>query len=162
LRYGALAAGAGLLALAPSIEASPAEAKTDALLLSCMDFRLVDETERYMSGRGLRKKYDHVILAGAALGALTEKYPSWNRTFWEHLEIALQLHQIHEVFVIDHRDCGAYKVILGEDFSKDPVKETAIHATKLKDLRNQIHAKYPKLKVELLLMNLDGKVEKIA
>ena len=63
---------------------------------------------------------------------------------------------------MDHRDCGAYKVLLGEDFSKDRAKETAVHAEKLRELRTRINAKHPKLEVELLLMNLDGTVEKIA
>jgi len=115
-----------------------------------------------MASRGLRAKYDHVVLAGAALGALTDKYPAWRTTFWEHLDVAIQLHQIRKVIVLDHRDCGAYKVILGEDFSKDRAKETAIHSDKLKELAQQIHGKYPRLEVELLLMSLDGKVEKIA
>jgi carbonic anhydrase len=34
--------------------------------------------------------------------------------------LAVDLHHIHQVIVMDHRDCGAYKVILGEDFAKDP------------------------------------------
>jgi carbonic anhydrase len=152
---GAMLAGAGL----PAVRANAAE--TDALLLSCMDFRLIDETERYMAGRGLRKKYDHIILAGASLGALTEKYPAWGKTFWEHLEVAIQLHKIHKVFVMDHRDCGAYKVILVEDLTKDPAKEKAVHASKLTQLAKLIKDKYPKLEVELLLMSLDGKVEVI-
>src|SRR5713101_6495289 len=113
--------GAGRCSGLPAVRANAAE--TDALLLSCMDFRLVDATERYMAGRGLRNKYDHIILAGASLGALTEKYPAWGKTFWEHLEVAIQLHKIHKVFLMDHRDCGAYKVILVEDLTKDPAKE---------------------------------------
>jgi carbonic anhydrase len=132
-----------------------------SLLLSCMDYRLIDATGRYMSGQGLRDKYDHIILAGASLGALTEKYPAWNTTFWQHLDVAIQLHQIHKVLVMDHRDCGAYKVILGEDFSQNRAKETSIHTEKLKELRQQIHAKNPTLEVELLLMSLDGAVETI-
>jgi carbonic anhydrase len=162
LRLGVLGGGASLLALALPAGISRAATKTDALILSCMDFRLIHATERYMAGRGLRDKYDHVILAGAALGALTDKYPAWKTTFWEHLDIAIQLHQIRKVIVLDHRDCGAYKVVFGEDFSKDQAKETAIHADKLKELGKQVNAKYPKLEVELLLMSLDGKVEKIA
>ena len=126
-----------------------------------MDYRLVNKTERYMSGRKLRDKYDYVILAGASLGALTDKYPAWGKTFWEHLDVAIQLHHIKKVMVMDHRDCGAYKVILGEDCCKDRDKETAVHAEKLKELRTQINAKHPKLGVELLLMALDGKVETI-
>ena len=158
LELGVLGGGATLLAL-PSV--GRAAGKTEALLLSCMDYRLVNKTERYMSGRKLRDKYDYVILAGASLGAVTDKYPAWNKTFWEHLDVAIQLHHIQKVMVMDHRDCGAYKVILGEDCCKDREKETAVHAEKLKELRAQINAKHSKLGVELLLMNLDGKVETI-
>ncbi len=139
-----------------------AAGQTEALLLSCMDFRLVDATARYMASRGLTDKYDHIILAGAALGALTDKFPSWNQTFWDHVGVAIDLHKIHKVIVLDHRDCRAYKVILGEDFAKDPAKETAIHATQLKRLGKMIQEKYPALEVELLLMALDGKVEGIS
>jgi carbonic anhydrase len=161
LRLGALGGGASLLALALLGGAAQAAHNTEALLLTCMDFRLIDKTEHYMAGRGLREEYDQVILAGAALGALTDKHAAWNRTFWEHLDLSIQLHHIHKVIVMDHRDCGAYKLILGEDFARDHARETAIHADKLKELRKQIHAKYPNLEVELLLMSLDGKVEKI-
>lgn len=135
---------------------------TDALLLSCMDYRLVDETERYMSERGLRDKYDHVILAGASLGATTDKYPAWNQTFWDHMDIAIKLHSIKRVVILDHRDCGAYKVILGEDFSKDPVKEKSVHSDKLLGLEKEIKRKYPELEIELHLMDLSGNVEKIS
>lgn len=135
---------------------------TDVLLLSCMDYRLVDETERYMAGRDLRDKYDHIILAGASLGATTDKYPSWNTTFWEHLDVAIKLHSIKKVIILDHRDCGAYKVILGEDFSKDPAKEKAVHTEKLSALAGMIKEKYPTLEIELQLMDLEGNVEKIS
>jgi carbonic anhydrase len=124
-----------------------------------MDYRLMDDIERYMSGRGLRDKYDHVILAGASLGALTEKFPAWNQTFWEHLGIAIQLHHIQRVVVMDHRDCGAYKVILGAEHAKDPAVELATHATHLKKLQGMIKEKHPTLEVEMLLMSLDGKAE---
>jgi len=162
LQIVAMGAGVGLLALAWPGSWARAAGKADALLLCCMDYRLIDETERYMSGRGLLNKYDEVILAGASLGALTDKYPAWNKTFWEHLDVAINLHGIHKVIVIDHRDCGAYKVILGEDFAKDPAKETKIHASKLHELKKQINDKQATLEVELLLMDLGGKVEAIS
>ncbi len=159
LQIAALGGGVSLLATTSTLPQAQAASTTDALLLSCMDFRLMDDIERYMSGRGLRDKYDHVVLAGASLGAITDKYPAWNKTFWEHLDIAISLHSIHTVIVMDHRDCGAYKVILGAEHAKDPKTEKDSHATQLKKLRAMINAKYPKLKVETLLMALDGKVE---
>ena len=153
--------GVSLLSAVPKGEARAAS-NVDALLLSCMDFRLMDNIEQYMAGRGLRDNYDHLILAGASLGALTEKYPAWNRTFWDHLDVAIKLHNNKTVLVMDHRDCGAYKVILGEDFGKMPEKETKVHAEHLKKLKSAIAKKYPALKVETLLMALDGTVETIA
>jgi carbonic anhydrase len=143
-----------------------AAAHADALLLSCMDYRLVEKTESYMAARGFRDKYDHIVLAGAALGAVTEKYPEWNKTFWDELGLAIDLHSVHKVIVLDHRDCGAYKQILGEDLASNPRKETEVHAAVLKKLRGLIGDKYarhePKLETELLLMSLDGKVDVIS
>jgi carbonic anhydrase len=162
LRFALLGGGASLLASVWSRQTASAAGEVQALLLSCMDYRLVDKTGRYMAGRGLRNKYDHIILAGASLGALTEKYPAWNQTFWEHLSVAIDLHKIREVIVMDHRDCGAYKVILGEDLAKNPSRETEVHRTKLRELKRKISEKHPKLAVQLLLMSLDGKAEAIS
>jgi carbonic anhydrase len=153
---------AAVLAVAAlAFQAARAAGHTDALLLSCMDYRLVDDTERYMAGRGLKDRYDHIVLAGASLGAVTDKYPAWNQTFWDHLEVAITLHSVHKVILLDHRDCGAYKVILGEDLAKDAQKEAEVHANHLKRLMKRIKEKYPSLEVEGLLMDLSGKVEEI-
>ncbi len=162
LQVAVLGGGATLLASMLPANVASAAGNAEALLLSCMDYRLMDDIGRYMSTRRLRHKYDHVVLAGAALGAVTDKYPAWNKTFWDHVGLAVDLHHIHKVIVMDHRDCGAYKVILGEDFAKDPVKEKKIHSEKLKELAQLINKQHPKLEVELLLMALDGKVESIS
>lgn len=162
LRTALLGSGAALLTTALPLDWAIAGGKTEALLLSCMDYRLMDDIERYMAGRGLRDKYDHTILAGASLGALTDAYPAWNQTFWDHLGLAIKLHHVHKAILMDHRDCGAYKAILNQDLATDPTKELEQHALRLKDLRGQILAKHPELEVEMLLMSLDGKVETIS
>ncbi len=136
-------------------------ATTDALLLSCMDFRLTDDIVRYMDGRDMNDKYDHVVLAGASLGALTDKFTYWGQTFFDHLQVAIDLHHIKQVIIMDHRDCGAYKTILGEDFAMDPAKETRVHTENLAKLAAVVRELHPDLTVETLLMNLDGTVEVI-
>lgn len=146
---------------APQAGAAPAHT-AEALLLSCMDYRLIDDITRYMDGRGMTNQYDHIVLAGASLGAQTDYCKEWKETFWEHLKIASDLHHIRKVILMDHRDCGAYKVILKADFSKDPQMETRIHGKFLRDLMVAIHKRYPELEVERLLMNLDGTVQKAA
>jgi carbonic anhydrase len=47
------------------------------------------------------------------------KFPAWATTFWDHVQVAIDLHHIHKVVIMDHRDCGAYKVI-GKDLAADP------------------------------------------
>ncbi|HEY7991784.1 MAG TPA: carbonic anhydrase [Stellaceae bacterium] len=160
-RFVALAGGMAIAGLALPRWARAA-AGTDALLLSCMDYRLTGKVADYMTGQGMAEKYDHVILAGASLGAVTHKFRDWGKTFRQHLDVAIDLHHIHEVIVLDHRDCGAYKVILGRDYAGDPAAETKIHAAMLHKLRAEIHHDHPKLAVKLGLMALDGKVETIA
>lgn len=162
------AAGQGAaLSTKPSPPAAHASAgaaghTAEALLLSCMDYRLIDDITRYMDGRGMTNQYDHIVLAGASLGALTDAFKNWNKAFWEHLKIAADLHQIKKVILMDHRDCGAYKVLLKADFSQDPQLETRIHAKFLRDLMVAIHKSHPELEVERLMMNLDGTVQKIS
>ena len=107
----ALGGGASLIWTAAPGRARAAE--VDSLLLTCMDYRLENEILAYMDGRGLRDNYDHVVLAGASLGVLAKAKPGWGRTFWDHLDTAIQLHHIHRVIVLDHRDCGAYRLFLG-------------------------------------------------
>lgn len=161
LRSVALGGGVSLLGTL-ALPQARAAGGTDALLLSCMDFRLMDEVERYMSGRGLRDRYDHVVLAGASLGAVTDKFPAWNQTFWQHLDVAIKLHNVHTVIVMDHRDCGAYKVILGPEHAADAETERRSHGEQLARLRGMIIERHPALKVEMLLMALDGSVEALA
>ena len=153
---------------AAPVQAKPQrEGKTDALLLSCMDYRLIHDTAEYMQNeRHLLNKYDYVILAGAALGVNNRTHRNWGRTFWQHLDTAIGLHSIHEVIVIDHRNCGAYKLLLGRDFPPEPTEEqrreeTKVHKRQLDRLARAIHSRRPELDVTSLLMNLDGSVEEI-
>ncbi|UEM20293.1 hypothetical protein JL100_024965 [Skermanella mucosa] len=161
LKLASLGAGAALMSAGLPVSAARAGGKAEVLLLSCMDYRLLDDIARYMDGRGLTDKYDHVILAGASLGALVDAKPEWGATFWGHVDAAKKLHDIHKVMIIDHRDCGAYKLFLGPETAKDTETETKAHAQQLRKLAAAISAKHPDLAVELLLMALDGKVEAI-
>ncbi|MDP1630560.1 MAG: hypothetical protein Q8L66_03985 [Caulobacter sp.] len=155
---GGLAVGAGL-----GLVAQPAKAggHAEALLLTCMDFRLANEIEAYMTARGLRDNYDHVILAGASLGALNDKFPVWGDVFWTHLDLAIKLHEVHRVIVLDHRDCGAYKMILGEAAVKDPDAELKAHVKQLYAFRSAVLTRHPHMEVEIGLMALDGTVTQI-
>jgi carbonic anhydrase len=82
--------------------------QAEVLLLTCMDFRFFEKISTVMEDAGLAGKYDHVILAGAALGAVEPRVEHWHKTFFDHLELAEKLHNVETVIVLEHRDCGAY------------------------------------------------------
>src|SRR4051812_33572173 len=89
----------GVTRTGPVTAASPIAAtaaiagKADALLLTCMDYRLTGHTTAYMEhDRHMAENYDYVILAGASLGVNNTKYPNWGQTFWQHLRTAIDLH----------------------------------------------------------------------
>ena len=136
--------------------------KAECLLLTCFDYRLPPLIAAYMARRGLAGRYDHVALAGAALGVVSDRYPAWDVTFWQSLELAIQLHGIRRVVVMDHRDCGAYRLLLGEEAVKDPTSETLAHTRVLQTLRQRLEARHGDLELELLLLAMDGTVEPIA
>ena len=134
---------------------------TDALLLNCIDYRLTAATTAYMAKRGMAGKYDQLVLAGASLAAKNDKFPAWGAAFWDHVQVAIDLHHIRKIVIMDHRDCGAYRVILGKDLAADPKEELAVHAAQMRSIKAEIAKKYPDLEIELLLMSLDGEVETV-
>jgi Putative carbonic anhydrase len=162
LKFGAMGAAGLLAAAGPPWGDALAAGGTEALLLNCIDYRLTAATTRYMTGHGMAGKYDQLSLAGASLGAENDKFPAWAATFWDHVQLAIELHHIRRVVVMDHRDCGAYRVLLGKDLAADPREEFAVHAAQMRALRAAIAEKHPQLAVELLLMALDGRAEPVA
>lgn len=159
-------AGAGAMLLTVSAGAATRHApaalaagSAEALLLTCIDYRLIAAAGAYMDGRQLTGRYDQLILAGASLGAQTDLYPAWQQTFLDHLDLAVQLHGISRVILLDHRDCAAYTLVFGQDLALDPATETVVHAQQLALVRNTVATAYPGLAVETLLMALDGSVQ---
>src|SRR4051812_47621533 len=88
--------------------------RKNVLLLSCMDLRLLDNLVAFMNFENLENRYDQFILAGAAAGAM--QMPSWHKAFFDHLVLAVGLHQIKYVYIVEHRDCGAYTEFFNESY----------------------------------------------
>jgi hypothetical protein len=144
--------------------------KGPVLLLSCMDPRLLDDTVEFMNHDNLANRYDHVVLAGAALGALgggLKKYNYWRKCFFDHLGAACELHAIEEVYIIEHRNCGAYhsvfKVAPVFGDSQEQLEEEAnCHRKYAQMLEDEIDAwakkSKHKLRVRSFLMDLRGTV----
>lgn len=136
-------------------------AEIAALAFSCIDYRLADDGVKFFDRQVGAQQFDILALAGASLGAVSAKFPSSNAAFWNHVDIAKSLHHIKKVVVLDHRDCGAYKVAFGKDYASEHDAETAQHKTEMLMLKDQLAKKHPDLGAEFYLMALDGKAERI-
>jgi hypothetical protein len=146
--------------------------RQNVVLLSCMDLRLIDELAAFMDRDNLTNRYDHFVLAGAALGVHQDRFPSWRPTFFDHLRIALELHAPEDVYIIEHRNCGAYRTFLGLDFDDTPEdrrRERDVHADNAFQLKREIAewctqqppvgGKPVRLTVRCFLMDLRGDLE---
>ncbi len=130
-----------------------------ALILTCMDFRLLDDVVTFMNKIGYNNNYDQFILAGGSLGFNQDVYNDWKKTLNKHINLALELHHIKEIIIIDHMKCSAYKIFYNKkDFTHD--EELALHNENINKFKKYINTAYPKLKVKGFIMNLDGSVIK--
>lgn len=109
--------------------------RKNVLMLSCMDLRLIDDLCMFMEGDNLVNRYDQLVFAGSSLGVMQPTHAPWRDVFFQHLDIAVQLHEIQDVYIMEHRNCGAYTHFLGPecDFADTPEAQLA---------EEEIHRKY--------------------
>jgi hypothetical protein len=96
--------------------------KKYVLVLSCVDYRLLDDLIRFLDHDNLTNRYYHVALAGAALGAVPPPQsasdpaavapPYWRDTFRDHVRATVRLTQgeLSAIYIVQHEDCGAFKL----------------------------------------------------
>lgn len=128
----------------------------EAMILACIDPRLQEPVHAYAEKRHLIGQYSQFVIAGAAIGVVSPKFADWHKAFWDNLAVSIELHDIKSIIAIDHRDCGAAKIAYGEAKVADPGVETETHKAAMAEFRKQVGERQPKLKVETLLMALDG------
>ena len=88
--------------------------KYKAMVLSCIDPRFQPIVSSYLKKRNLNGKYSTFTIAGSAIGVTAAKFRRWHKTFWDNLETSINLHKITKLIVINHRDCGAAKILNGK------------------------------------------------
>ena len=133
--------------------------KYKAMVLSCMDPRFQTKVSNYLKRRKLKGKYSAFTIAGAAVGVTASKFKKWHTTFWENLNTSIKIHKIEKLIVINHKDCGAAKIVNGKkEFSLQ--NEMKIHENSFEKIKSNLKKKHPRLKVELNLMSLNGRVDK--
>jgi carbonic anhydrase len=147
------------MAAALPFKSRAAEGDYQAMLLSCIDPRMVTPVYKYMEQRGFGGTYSQFVIAGAAIAVVAPKFAAWRPAFWANLAASVELHNLTRVIAIDHRDCGAARIAYGENSITNPQIETRTHREVLAEFRAAVAEHHPQLTVETGLMALDGSIE---
>jgi hypothetical protein len=130
------------------------------LALSCVDHRLLDSTIDLLKNICMVDAFDHVILAGASFGYNQTVCPHWKLTFLDHIDLALKLHNITHIVIIDHEDCNEYKLNYPL-LHISPQYERLYHIIQVKQCIEDLKELYPSFDYSGYLLSLSGYAEKI-
>lgn len=129
-----------------------------ALLIRCIDFRLAKSIKNYLEENNLVGDCDVLSVAGAVKPLLSPKNPSDKDFIFDQINTSVNLHNIKEVILSNHTDCGAYG---GSAKFASSEEEESFHVKEMKTAKEIILQKYPHLEIRLVLGKImsDGTVE---
>jgi len=127
--------------------------KYEVMVLSCMDPRFQPKVFNYLRKKKLTGKYSSFTIAGAAIGVTHKKFKRWHSTFWENLATSIKLHNINNLIVINHNDCGAAKIVNGNNKFSTAI-ENKIHNQSFKIIKRKLKKKHPSIKVSFKIMKI--------
>ena len=123
------------------------------MVLSCIDPRFQPKVYKYLKNKKLTGKYSSFTIAGGAIGVTAKRFKKWHSTFLDNLSTSIKLHKIHKLIVINHKDCGAAKIVNGKK-KFNSVVENRIHKESFKKIKKVINKKFPNLKVGFKILSL--------
>ena len=127
--------------------------KYKAMVLSCIDPRFQPKVFNYLKKKNLTGKYSSFTIAGGSIGVTAKKFKKWHSTFWENLATSIKLHNISNLIVINHNDCGAAKIVNGNNKFSTTI-ENKIHNQSFKIIKKKLKKKYPNIKVSFKIMKI--------
>ena len=127
--------------------------KYEAMVLSCMDPRFQPKVYKYLKAKKLTGKYSAFTIAGAAIGVTHKKFKKWHSTFMDNLSTSIKLHKIKKIIVINHKDCGAAKIVNGKK-KFNSIIENKIHRESFKKITKILNNRFPTLKINFKILSL--------
>ena len=115
----------------------------DVLVVHCIDYRLQVFLNRWLESNLPAQSYDRVAIAGGV-----------NDVFYiiRQVDVAVRLHSIERVVLINHEDCGTYGA--AGNYER--------HKSDLEEAERKIEALFPELNIETYYLHLDGIFEQVS
>ena len=149
--------------------------KKNIIVISCIDLRLTDDLLNFLHFDNLANRYDHFALAGTSISTgatrdaqkklfkpeALEQYNSfahWKQSLYDHIAIAISLHDIKDVYIVEHEDCGAYRAFLKDAAFSSWEEEVKCHKKFAVALSKEIQVQY-KLNIHCFMIDIRGNVK---
>ena len=161
--------------------------KSPIFSIFCIDYRFDAMVANFYEGIGREYDYFACTVAGGAMPLGYEKYCSnectkcsesksdkscdpsnssmklLKKNLVENLNIALTLKPITDTYLLNHQDCGAIKAFLGcsgypKKLGENNSKEIKINSKLLTYAYKYMLSKFPKIKFNLGLIDINGSV----
>ncbi|MBT3322798.1 MAG: hypothetical protein HN392_10995 [Anaerolineae bacterium] len=115
---------------------------TNAVIVHCIDFRLQKGLDIWIKKNYGYGNYDRVSLAGGVFD-------------FEHIlkqiEISAKLHDVNQIILVNHEDCGAYGV--EGNYER--------HKSDLEKAKGELGKIFPTIETKIFYLHLGGKFEEI-
>ena len=119
-----------------------------AAIVHCIDFRFQSALDQFITKHNLTGNVDRIGLAGGVkrLGEV-----------FEELSMSEDLHEVKDMYLVNHQDCGAY----GPLIAKDKRQELKTHTKDLLNAKKLLNEKYPQVHVHTYFLSLEKEFIKI-
>lgn len=119
-----------------------------ALVICCMDFRLQHCIPDLALQFDIVTNHDYVAVAGGIKSLVAPAKPEYREFIMEQIRISVMLHEIGQVLIVNHLDCGAYG---GKRAFASEGEERAKHTADMRAAARMIKERYPSLEVASVL-----------
>jgi carbonic anhydrase len=140
------------------VEDVPESYGTTTICLSCIDYRFVESIPEVLQEEEDVEFYDPFSLAGGSLGYNQTVFSTWPQTWLDTVQLAITLHKITQIIIVEHMDCGMYTNIYGP---LTPDEERQKHIDNMQTFQTAMATQFPTLAVRGYLVYLDGHAERL-
>lgn len=135
--------------------------KAKACVITCMDFRFQNKTQKFIERKGWLGECDEIILAGASRDLVKPIKPYHKISLLRQLKLSIQLHDPKEIIIIDHQDCGGYAQDKTIPSGLEIEEDKKMHKEYAKQAYELLSKKYPDRKISIYFAKFDGKFVKL-
>lgn len=123
--------------------------RADAVVVSCMGFRFVSQTEAAVQKAFNVTEIDLIRLAGGAKNLSSPGIKSRRRAVISDIALAIESHHVEKIILLNHQSCGKYAAEGLKWERSQSEAERAFHHQELRRAGEYARRKFPQIEILL-------------